>query len=129
MGDLSKNLSRHEMACECGCGFDTVDVELVEVLQDVCDHFRDETGYKVILIITGPNRCDQHNATIKGAAKNSEHKYARASDFQLKANGAQIPPTEVYNYLDAKYPGKYGIGLYSNRVHLDTRTGPKARWP
>ena len=39
MGDLSPNLSRHEMACNNGCGFDTVDARLVDVLQDVVDHF------------------------------------------------------------------------------------------
>jgi hypothetical protein len=29
MGDVSKNLSRSEMACNCGCGFDACDIELV----------------------------------------------------------------------------------------------------
>ena len=40
MGDLSKNLSRAEFKCNCGaCDYDTVDYELVAVLQDVREFF------------------------------------------------------------------------------------------
>ena len=39
MGDLSLNLSRHEFACQCGCGYDTVDFELVTVVQEGCEYF------------------------------------------------------------------------------------------
>lgn len=127
MGNLSKNLSRHEMACRCGCGFDTVDFELVNCLQDCVDNFALETGYKTHLIITGPNRCESRNMAAGGAAE-SQHVYGRAADFKLKANGEWIDPEEVYNYLHKKYPEKYGIGLYMNRVHFDTRTNGPARW-
>lgn len=126
MGDLSKNLSRHEMACKCGCGFDTVDIQLVEAIQDCCDHFGAEMGSRAVLIVTGPNRCAKHNATIKNAAKNSQHIFGRAMDFKIYVNGEQAPPRVVYDYLADKY--QYGIGLYSNRVHLDTRTNGPARW-
>ena len=34
----------------------------------------------------------------------------------------------VYDYLDSKYVGSLGLGLYSNRVHIDTRSGNAARW-
>ena len=122
MGDLSKNLSRHEMTCECGCGFDTVDYELVNVLQGCIDHFRN--GVPAYMLITGGNRCEAHNETIKGAAKNSQHIKGRAADFKLFRVGTreQIDPVDVFSYLDNKFSGKYGIGLYSNRVHVDTRT-------
>ncbi len=125
MGDLSPNLSRHEMACHCGCGFDTADIELVGVLQGTCDHFRHDMGYKVIIVVTGPNRCRKHNKE-EGGADESQHIYARAADFQIfiikHGVKEQIPPKVVYDYLDGKYPGKYGLGLYSNRCHSDTRT-------
>jgi len=127
MGDLSENLSRHEMACECGCGFNTVDIELVWVLQALCDYLWDDTGFKPILIITGPNRCVKHNADV-GGAPDSQHIYGRAADFKIKINGEYLDPKKIYNYLNARYPEIYGIGLYSNRVHLDTRTNGPARW-
>lgn len=115
------------MACRCGCGFDTVDVELARVLQGVCDHFSRLLGDRVYLFITGPNRCPAHNSAEGGAA-NSQHQYGRAADFKLKCAGVYISPDEVYNYLNQAYPDKYGIGIYSNRVHLDTRSNGPARW-
>ena len=39
IGYLTNNLSRYEFACQCGCGFDTVDFELAIVIQDGCDYF------------------------------------------------------------------------------------------
>jgi len=128
MGDLCQNLSRREMACACGCGFDTVDIELVGVIQATCYHFADQMGAKVTLIVTGPNRCPAHNAETPGASKGSFHQFARAMDFKLFVDGNQIPPMAVYTYLCGAYPGKYGVGLYSNRVHLDTRSNGPARW-
>lgn len=128
MGDLSRNLSRHEFSCLCGCGFDTVDVVLVRILQQVCFEFSQRTGKRVYIIITGPNRCAAHNATIPGAGKNSQHIYGRAADFRLKTEDGDIPPQEVYDYIDKTFPDRYGLGIYSNRVHFDTRTNGPARW-
>lgn len=129
MGDLSPNLSRHEMACKCGCGFDTVDIELVDVIQGCVDHFEDVYHTKVMLIVTGPNRCVMHNIDV-GGAPDSQHTKARAADFKLFINSGrdQIHPDEVAIYLEEWYPGKYGIGRYTNRTHLDTRSNGPARW-
>ena len=137
MGDLSKNLSRHEFVCSCGCGFDTVDSRLVDVLQDVTDSF------DAYIVITGGNRCKKHNDALRvdyelsngkhGAktAANSQHIYGRAADFKLYrvVDHKQIDPESVYDYLASNYPGALGIRLYSNRVHVDTRTGIPWRWP
>ena len=35
MGDLSRNFDRSEFKCRDGCGRDTVDIELVKVLEEV----------------------------------------------------------------------------------------------
>lgn len=128
MGDLTKNLSRSEFACKCGCGFDTVDIETVNILQDCVDHFSSETGRKATIHITGPNRCKKHNDNTKGASTNSQHVYARAADFKIKVDGNYIPPRVVFNYLDKEYGDSIAVGLYSNRVHMDTRTNAGQRW-
>ena len=39
MGDLTRNFSRNEFKCKCECGFDTVDYELVTILQDSVEYF------------------------------------------------------------------------------------------
>jgi uncharacterized protein YcbK (DUF882 family) len=127
MGDLTSNLSRSEFKCEC-CNFDTVDFDLVCALQDLVDYYG---GYRNIMItITGPNRCKERNDLTEGAAPNSQHIYGRAADFRLyyRDNSEQISPIDIYEYLDDQYPDKYGLGLYNDRVHFDTRSGPKARW-
>lgn len=116
MGNLSNNISRYELACNCGCGQDTVDFELVHVVQDVCDHF----GCRVTF--TSGNRCPYWN-NHEGGGKNSQHLYGRAADCKFHGQD----PDEVYAYLCKKYPDKFGFGLYNTFVHIDTRTG-RARW-
>ena len=118
MGDISENFSRSEFACHCGCGFDTVDAELLHVLQyDIRNYY----GQKVT-IISGC-RCFAYNLGTPGAARNSLHIEAKAADIML----ANIAPRALCHYLAQKFPNKYGLGLYHNRIHLDVRSIP-ARW-
>lgn len=116
MGDLTWNFSRLEFACKCGCGFDTVDVELIKVLERVRGYF----GKPVI--ISGGNRCPYWNQK-QGGAPESKHMLAQAADIKIK----ETDPRRVFRYLANAYPDKYGIGLYHNRVHIDVRT-VGARW-
>jgi len=111
-----KYFKRSEFACRCGCGFDTVDYELAEILDDLREHF----GQPVI--VTSGCRCTKHNKNV-GGAKNSKHLTGRGAD--IKVSG--IKPLYVYNYLDNKYKDKYGIGLYKSWIHIDSRS-KKARW-
>jgi uncharacterized protein YcbK (DUF882 family) len=120
MGDLSKNLSRKEFACKCGCGFDTVDAETIKVIQDVCDYF------ECWVRITSGCRCPAHNRSEKGS-KNSQHLLARASDCVFILDTEAIDTTEIHYYLVNEYDG-YGFGLYDNFNHIDTRSGKPARW-
>jgi uncharacterized protein YcbK (DUF882 family) len=43
--------------------------------------------------------------------------YGVASDLHVDG----VAHKKVYDYLDKKYPNKYGIGLYTWGVHIDTR--------
>lgn len=140
MGDLSKNLSRHEMTCKCGCGFDTVDISLVAAIQDAVDCFEGMTRRAVILKITSGNRCQYHNLSLKrkwnsgdkiagaNTAANSQHICGRAADFQLfyRDTGAQIAAEQVADYLEG-FAG-LSVGRYSTRTHVDTRTQGGKRW-
>jgi len=112
-----KYFKRLEFACKCNCGFDTVDYELAEVLDDVREHF----GKPVT--ITSGCRCDAHNAKV-GGAKNSVHKTGQAADFRVK----DVHADDVAMYLHNKYPNKYGIGRYVGRTHVDTKSGVPRRW-
>lgn len=117
MTKLSNNFSRSEFKCNCGeCDYDTVDAELVEVLQDVRDK------YAASVTVTSGNRCAEYNKKIGGSEK-SYHVRGRAADIVVKG----ISPDEIYQYLDWKYPDKFGLGKYDDFTHIDTRTG-KGRW-
>ena len=59
---ISKHFKREEFACKCGCGQDTVDHSLIEILERVREFFG-----KPITITSG-NRCTTHNKKIGGAS-------------------------------------------------------------
>jgi uncharacterized protein YcbK (DUF882 family) len=86
-------------------------------------------GQDVYISITGPNRCKQHNKAVGGAPE-SQHIYGRAVDHKIiiKESGEHVSPMDVYDYYDSHHKDKYGVGLYTNRVHIDTRSGLAARW-
>ena len=116
MSSISKYFKRKEFACRCGCGFETVDIELLEVLEDVREHF----GKPVV--INCACRCEQHNAE-EGGAKGSKHKLGIAADIRVK----DVEPDRVFSYLDSKYSTTYGVGRYHTFTHIDVRS-TLARW-
>lgn len=117
MGDLSRSFSRAEFACRCGCGFDAVLALLVDVLQEVRDHF----GQPVT--VTSGCRCKTHNAKVGGSPR-SQHLYGMAAD--IKVSG--VSAATVYDFLIHRHPGEFGIGRYPSWVHVDVRLGPAVRW-
>lgn len=112
---ISPHFTREEFACSCGCGMDTVDAELLEILEDVRFHFNSP------VTVTSGNRCVAKNREA-GGANDSQHLRSRAADIKVK----DVHPEDVYNYLDLKHT-HIGLGLYSSWVHVDSR-GSKARW-
>jgi len=113
MNILDSHFSREEIACTCGCGFDTIDAELLVVLEKV----------REIIGAYRPNsvcRCVTHNRLV-GSTDTSQHVKAKACDVPTN------DPKSLYKQLDAMYPDKYGIGLYNSFVHIDVRNY-RARW-
>jgi uncharacterized protein YcbK (DUF882 family) len=117
MGDISKHFSREEFACKCGCGFNTVDIELLDVLVEIRTHFDDA------VTINSACRCRKHNGSVGGGA-NSQHIYGRAADITVEG----VSPDTVQTYLKNLLPGQFGIGTYDTFTHIDSRSGVPARW-
>jgi uncharacterized protein YcbK (DUF882 family) len=113
---ISEHFKRSEFACKCGCGFDTVDYELILVLEAV------RAWANGMCKVLSGCRCSRHNETV-GGSTGSQHKVSRAADIVIRTK----TPKEVYEYLDERYPNKYGIGSYETFTHIDTRD-IKARW-
>jgi len=116
MGDISRNFSRSEFACKCKCGFSTVDIELIKVLEIVRGHF------DAPVTVNSACRCELHNTAI-GGSYGSKHKQGIAADITVMG----VKPYAVYRFLDGYAPNKYGLGLYETFTHLDIRK-LKARW-
>ena len=115
MGDLGMYLSRPEIECKCGCGLNSMDSETVELF----DECRDFVGESITP--SSGARCYAHNASI-GSNDSSQHTKCRAIDLPVK------DPKALYDYLCGSYPARFGFGLYTTFVHIDTRSGGPARW-
>lgn len=131
MGDLTKNISRHELVCQClDCNVRIQDHEpIIQEWQGACDYFAKKWQVgKVRLEITSPARCYVHNRTDDvGSNDESQHPRCCAIDGKIFARGEQIPPKMVYDYFDNAYPDFGGVGLYDSFTHRDTRA-IKVRW-
>ena len=111
-----RHFTRAEFMCKCGCGFQTVDAELLAVLEDLRDMYQ-----RPVRINSGC-RCPQWNKQV-GGEEGSEHLRGTAADIAIEG----VATSGIYNYLIGQYPGKYGIGLYPTWVHIDVRQR-MARW-
>jgi len=114
---LTENFYRDEFACQCGCGFDDIDLELVEIDQEL----RDEIGEPVI-VMSGC-RCPLRNAVTPGAAPDSTHMLGKAND--LTANDFEKLCRAALNNPRAQ---EGGFKIYPEKriIHIDR--GPHRRW-
>jgi uncharacterized protein YcbK (DUF882 family) len=111
MGDLTRDFSRKEFACQCGCGFESISMQLVAGLQEL----RNKVGLPVT-VLSGC-RCAAHNKAVGGAA-GSRHTMGKAADIQIEGMTAR----EVY--AAAMQAGGFrGFGVDDARgfVHVDER--------
>ena len=134
MGDISRNLSLSETACQCDCGLNAMHPFAVAGVQRMADAMRVPRGG---VIITSGCRCVAHNAN-EGGVSGSVHcpddiGLCRAVDAIF--TGRSI--AEMYGAA-MSWPefASGGIGLYIPdedgrggpvRIHVDAR-GRRARW-
>lgn len=112
---LTDNFDRTEFECNCGCGQDTIDFELIKVLEKV----REEFGP---VYINSGNRCEEYNKQV-GGSKRSQHLCGRAADIVVKS----ISPKKIADFVEELLPDHGGVGRYETFTHIDTRSS-KARW-
>jgi len=113
---ISEHFHREEFSCKCNCGFATVDVDLLELLELIRVRFNKP------VTINSACRCEIHNTAI-GGSYGSKHKQGIAADIVVKDTDSY----EVYKFVDSHATDKYGIGLYAGFTHVDVRQN-KARW-
>lgn len=117
MSRISQHFSRAEFRCKCGqCGFDTVDVDTLSILEAVRTHFDSP------VVVNSGCRCPEYNRRV-GGAPNSQHTLGRAADIRVGG----VEPSEVYAWLADNFPGA-SLGSYDTFTHIDSRTDGPARW-
>lgn len=112
---ISENFTRVEFECSCGCGFDTVDSELLRLLENIRAHFDKP------VLVNSACRCVAHNTAV-GGGQHSQHLYGRAADIVV----AGIDPAIVAEL--AEQLGAGGVGKYETFTHVDSRSNGPARW-
>lgn len=141
LGDLTKNLSRSEFACQCEypeCTRTPVDFGLPGIIQDCADNFahhekgRSPMFTRIAVHINSGYRCPRHNTDI-GSKPDSTHVLGMAADHWMEyvygdGTRKRVPDDEIADYYELRYPGELGIGRYENRTHVDNRPDGPARW-
>jgi len=145
MGDLTANFSRSEFMCKCNkCFNSNIDVELVDELQECRDDLNQK--YKNVKCeVKSGIRCFAHNEAtqrknvpgyVAGSSKSQhmpdEDGVGHGADVQYTyetEDGEReiINPIEVHTWFDGRHSHSYGLGLYTNRNHIDNRRY-RARW-
>ena len=113
---LSPNFSREEFSCGCGCGYDTIDTELLTLLEIIRNYFNSP-----VHIMSGA-RCAEWNEK-QGGYPESQHLVGKAADIVVE----NYTPQEVADFVDKHIPFRGGLGRYDDFTHVDVRSS-KARW-
>ncbi len=106
-----------DFQCPC-CGVDGV----IEDAKERLMFFRAKVG--IPMLINSSYRCEKHNASLKNAAKLSQHVQGTAFDVKWDhMNGEDKvkllrPALELFT----------GIGLHKSFLHVDVRKGNRLVW-
>ncbi len=128
MGKVGQYFSASEFACSC-CGKTNPAQSLVSVLDSV---------RKVLgpLRINSSYRCEKHNKAVGGTDKSW---HLPRDGVVYAADITYVDPSKRHGtymlrlYIELENAARrlgpnYGIGLYENFVHFDTRPTKPARW-
>ncbi len=101
-----------EFTCKCGCGANNIDLKLVEILDNIREHFGQAC------IVTSGTRCMKHNKNV-GGVSNSRHLSGKAAD--IKINGVSGEDLLKYaNILRNQGKIRYTYRMNnSNAIHID----------
>jgi zinc D-Ala-D-Ala carboxypeptidase len=103
----AKHFKRSEFACRCGCGFDDIDLTLVDHL----DYIRETLGMP--MTINSGCRCEAYNKLVGGKG-DSAHTRGKAADTAI--HGTIMRFTFVSLALKR---GIKRLGIYDTFCHTD----------
>lgn len=114
--DDIKHFKQSEFACKCGCGFNSIDLKLLKILDEIREHFGKP------LTISSGCRCATHNAKV-GGVKGSRHVLGKASDIWISG----VSKNDLMNKCKEYVSNGQANYTYSNEsnmkyaVHIDVK--------
>ncbi len=121
---LSKNFSKSEFMCSCGCEMPKEVLNNVQKVANQLQALRNIVG-KSITVNSG-YRCPEWNTKV-GGVKTSQHILGKASDITIK----DMTPDDVAHLIEQMIDSgdmlQGGLGRYNTFTHYDIRK-TKARW-
>lgn len=115
----TEHFSQTKLECRgmaCDCTYPGMSAQTMAIVEDLRGHFGP-------LVVNSAYRCKTHNDSIPDSSDDSYHIKARAIDVKSPTHS----PQAMYDYLDAKYPQRFGFGNYRTFVHVDDRDDAWAR--
>lgn len=98
---------KEEFTCKCGCGFNNMDVHIMEMLDEA--RFMADIPF----VVNCGCRCKEHNKKV-GGVKDSSHLYGLAVDISAKND------FQRFKIIGALYlVGFRRILLYDAFIHVD----------
>lgn len=128
MGDLTEYFSEHEIACrgkDC-CGgrlFPEGNFKEAYRFWMALEKLREKAGRPIT--VTSGYRCVRHNYRTPGAAMGSKHTKGYAADIVIE--GCTPEQMMAFALLVPEF-AQGGIGIYNDRIHVDSRPDGPARW-
>ena len=121
---LTKNFSKSEFDCKCGCEMPQELIPNVQKLANQLQVIRNRVN--VPIKINSAYRCPEHNTKV-GGVKTSMHLQAKASDIVITG----LRPDDTAYIIETLIASgdilQGGLGRYNTFTHYDIRKS-KARW-
>lgn len=121
---LSKNFSKSEFMCSCGCEMPKEVLNNVQKLANQLQIIRNKVN--VPITINSAYRCPKHNSII-GGAKSSQHLQGKASDIVIEGYSNDDVADLIEELIASGDILQGGLGRYNSFTHYDIRK-TKARW-
>jgi len=121
---LSKNFSKSEFDCSCGCDMPKEVLNNVQKVANQLQALRNIVG-KSITVNSG-YRCSEYNTKV-GGVKTSQHILGKASDIVIKDMTPDDVAHLIEQIIDSGDMLQGGLGRYNTFTHYDIRK-TKARW-
>ena len=114
---ITEHFRVYEFACSDGSDVVFVSQALVEILENIRQHFG------AAVTVTSGYRTVSYNKTVSGSSSASQHCNGLAADIKV----AGVSPAAVADYAEQLLGNHGGVGRYGTFTHIDVRAD-KSRW-